>query len=161
MADIVDSKTRSRMMSGIRGSNTRPEMLVRKGLHAAGFRFRLHVRDLPGRPDIVLQKYRTAIFVHGCFWHRHPGCHYATTPTTRPEFWKEKFEANVRRDQENRRKLEEAGWRVLIVWECALKHDAENTLKDLRRTISDAKNSGREFPDFPPRGNSQVSPNGL
>src|SRR5690554_4709711 len=120
MADIVDSKTRSRMMSGIKGKHTRPELLVRSGLHRLGFRFRLHPRNLSGRPDLILPKYRVAIFVHGCFWHRHPGCKYATTPTTREDFWRAKFEANVERDRRKARELREAGWRVLTVWECTL-----------------------------------------
>ena len=107
-------------MSGIRGRNTRPEMQVRKGLHAAGFRYRLHDRTLPGKPDIVLPKYRAVIFVHGCFWHGH-GCHLFRLPSTRTGFWKEKITGNAERDRETVRKLMEAGWRVGTVWECALK----------------------------------------
>lgn len=127
--DIVDPLTRSRMMAGIRGSDTRPERILRSGLHALGFRFRLHRRDLPGRPDIVLPKRRAAIFVHGCFWHRHPGCHYATTPATRPDFWQTKFKQNVERDRRNRNDLLTTGWRVAVVWECALrKADFEQTI---------------------------------
>src|SRR5690554_2960017 len=99
--DIVDESTRSRMMSAIGGRNTKPEIIVRKFLHARGFRFRLHVKDLPGRPDIVLPKWKACVFVHGCFWHRHANCRYATTPKTRPEFWAEKFRENVARDQRN------------------------------------------------------------
>lgn len=119
--DIVDPQTRSRMMAGIRGSDTRPERILRSGLHALGFRFRLHRRDLPGRPDIVLPRFRAAIFVHGCFWHRHPGCRYTTTPATRPDFWRTKFVQNVERDRRNRDDLLTAGWRVAVVWECALR----------------------------------------
>ena len=99
MADIVDRQTRSRMMSGIRGKNTKPEMILRRALHARGFRYRLHGKGVPGRPDLILAKHRAVIFVHGCFWHRHEGCRYATTPATRPEYWAEKFAANVRRDR--------------------------------------------------------------
>jgi DNA mismatch endonuclease (patch repair protein) len=109
------------MMAGIRGKNTRPELVLRQALHARGFRFRLHPKNLPGRPDLVLAKYRAVVFVHGCFWHRHEGCRYATTPSTRPEFWKAKFEANVRRDRAVQTTLMDAGWRVAKVWECTLR----------------------------------------
>lgn len=121
MTDCVDSETRSRMMAGIRGADTRPELLVRRALHARGFRFRLHARYLPGRPDLVLAKYRAAVFVHGCFWHRHAGCRYATEPGTRVEFWEAKFAANMLRDDAVAGALRAAGWRVATVWECALK----------------------------------------
>ena len=121
MADVVAPETRSRMMSGIRGKDTRPEMAVRKALHAVGFRFRLHRRDLPGAPDVVLPGRRVAVFVHGCFWHRHEGCRYAKLPATRPEFWKAKLEGNAERDGRNARALRALGWRVLVVWECAVR----------------------------------------
>lgn len=121
MTDIVDQQTRSRMMSGIRGKNTRPELVLRQALHASGFRFRLHSRNVPGRPDLVLAKYRAVVFVHGCFWHRHEGCRYSTTPSTRPEFWKAKLQANVLRDHATQTTLTELGWRVATVWECALR----------------------------------------
>lgn len=121
MSDIVSPETRSRMMSGIRGKDTRPEMTVRRGLHAAGFRYRLHVRSLPGRPDLVLRKYSAVCLIHGCYWHRHPGCPHATCPATRTEFWQEKFRANVERDGRQRRQLQTMGWRVAVIWECALK----------------------------------------
>lgn len=120
MADIVDPSTRSRMMSGIRGRDTQPELSLRRALHALGFRYKINDRRLPGKPDIVLPRYRAAIFVHGCFWHRHSGCRYATTPTTRAEFWRSKFEANVQRDARNLQALLDADWRVAIIWECAL-----------------------------------------
>jgi DNA mismatch endonuclease (patch repair protein) len=119
--DIVDKTTRSRMMSNIRGRNTRPEILLRKALHRYGFRFRLHAKGLPGKPDIVLAKYRAAIFTNGCFWHRHVGCRLATTPSTRPEFWNAKFQTNVARDGNVRDALIFSGWRVAVVWECALR----------------------------------------
>ena len=121
MADIVDPPTRSRMMSGIRGKDTKPELLLRRALHARGYRFRLHVGTLPGSPDMILPRYRAAVFVHGCFWHRHPGCRYTTTPATRPEFWRAKFEGNIARDREKAAALLAAGWRVATVWECALR----------------------------------------
>lgn len=121
MTDIVNQETRSRMMAGIRGKDTRPEMILRKALHARGLRYRLHAADVPGRPDLVFPKYSAVVFVHGCFWHRHEGCRYATTPTTRPDFWKRKFAANVRRDRNVRCRLLSNGWRVAVVWECALR----------------------------------------
>lgn len=105
-------------MSRIRGRDTRPEKLVRSVLHRLGFRFRLHRRDLPGRPDIVLPHWRTVIFVHGCFWHRHSGCPFAYEPKTRRAFWKRKFSENLRRDAAQARKLRRAHWRVITVWEC-------------------------------------------
>jgi DNA mismatch endonuclease (patch repair protein) len=119
--DDLTPEKRSWNMSRIRGRDTKPELLVRSLLHRLGYRFRLHRRDLPGTPDIVLPKYQTVIFVHGCFWHRHPDCRYAYTPKSRVEFWKEKFAANVHRDAKNRRALEQAGWQVLVVWECELR----------------------------------------
>jgi DNA mismatch endonuclease (patch repair protein) len=120
MADIVDRETRSRMMAGIRGKDTKPEVAVRSLLHRDGFRFRLRVTDLPGRPDIVLPRYRAVVFVHGCFWHRHPGCKYSYTPKTHPAFWIRKFDANVARDSEVSNNLRAAGWRVFVVWECEI-----------------------------------------
>jgi len=117
--DIVDRATRSRMMSGIRGRNTKPELIVRSYLHRAGLRFRLHAK-LPGKPDLVLPRHRTAVFVHGCFWHRHEGCRYATTPASNVEFWQEKFAGNVRRDARAKQQLEELGWHVQVIWACQL-----------------------------------------
>lgn len=120
MTDIVDRKMRSRMMSGIRGKNTRPEILIRSLLHRAGFRFRLHVKDLPGKPDIVLPKFRVIILVHGCFWHGH-GCHLFKWPGTRKKFWETKIHRNMEVDSEAIKNLKDAGWRVAIVWECSIK----------------------------------------
>lgn len=117
--DTVDRHTRSRMMSGILGKNTKPELLVRKALFAAGFRYRLHRRRLPGSPDIVMAGRRVAIFVHGCFWHQHEHCRFAKLPATRTDFWKRKLTANVVRDRNAVKALSADGWRVLIVWECA------------------------------------------
>ena len=122
MADIVDKATRSRMMASIRGKNTKPEVLLRRCLHADGIRFRLHAK-LPGTPDLAFRRFGAVCFVHGCFWHQHRGCSLATTPTTRPEFWQAKFHANVERDRLAKQKLLETGWRVAIVWECALRGD--------------------------------------
>ncbi len=121
-------------MSRIRGRDTKPEKVVRSLLHRMGYRFRLHRRDLPGRPDIVLPKYRTVIFVHGCFWHRHPGCRYAYTPRTRVSFWKEKFRRNTARDAEARALLRKAGWRQVVVWECQTRH--QDRLAELLESIS-------------------------
>lgn len=131
MADTLTSERRSWNMSRIKGRNTGPELHLRSLLHRAGFRFRLHVREMPGRPDIVLPRYRSVIFVHGCFWHRHSGCKNTTTPSTRREFWQEKFDGNVSRDERNRAQLETAGWTVLTVWECELKVDAERVVNRL------------------------------
>jgi DNA mismatch endonuclease (patch repair protein) len=117
--DIVSPETRSRMMSGIRAKNTTPEVVVRRLLHDAGFRFRLHRKDLPGRPDIVLAKYRSIIYVHGCFWHMHEGCRYFKIPSSRVEFWTEKLLSNRERDRLNIAAAIALGWRVMVVWECA------------------------------------------
>ena len=118
--DVVDVATRSRMMSGIRGINTKPEMLVRRLLHHNGFRFRLHVRELPGKPDIVLPRYHAVVFVHGCFWHGHD-CPLFKVPGTREEFWREKIGRNQINDQKVKALLLAAGWRVGVVWECSIR----------------------------------------
>ena len=119
MTDIVDPATRSRMMSGIRGKNTKPELIVRKALHRAGLRFRLHAK-LPGKPDLVFPKYQAVVFVHGCFWHRHEGCRFATTPASNAAFWQEKFTSNMHRDAKVKQQLETLGWRVFVIWACTL-----------------------------------------
>jgi DNA mismatch endonuclease (patch repair protein) len=138
--DVVDRQTRSRMMSGIKGSNTKPEVSLRKALHKRGFRFRLHDRRLAGRPDLVLARYRAAIFVHGCFWHRHHGCRFASSPSTNSEFWLRKFASNVKRDLRDTRELLSTGWRVAIVWECGLKSVAvEPTVELLAKWIPGQK----------------------
>jgi len=120
LADVVDAATRSRMMSGIRGKNTRPELMIRRALHARGFRYRIHCKDLPGNPDLCLPKFRAVIFVHGCFWHGH-GCHLFKWPKTREEFWRAKIERNREVDARSMAALAKAGWRVATVWECSLK----------------------------------------
>ena len=125
MADIVDAKTRSRMMSGIRGRNTRPELALRRALHRMGLRYRIHVRSLPGNPDLVFPRFNAVLFVHGCFWHRHRGCRYSTVPATRRDFWERKFEQNDNRDGKVKEELREKGWRIATVWECALRQGAE------------------------------------
>ena len=132
MADVVDRVARSRMMAGIRATNTKPELRLRQVLHRLGFRFRLHDRRLPGKPDLVLPRHRAVIFIHGCFWHRHEGCHWCTTPSSNVPFWTEKFAANVARDRARREPLRQAGWRIAIVWECALRgEEAERTISDI------------------------------
>lgn len=121
MADVVDKSTRSRMMSGIRGKDTKPEKVIRSALHSAGFRYRVHASDLPGKPDLVFPKYKAVLLVHGCFWHRHPGCWWSTTPSSNSEFWSAKFAQNIQRDAQNILNLRKLGWRVAVVWECALR----------------------------------------
>ncbi|MBX3372905.1 MAG: DNA mismatch endonuclease Vsr [Phycisphaeraceae bacterium] len=121
-------------MSRIRGRDTRPEKAVRSLLHRMGFRFRLHRRDLPGSPDIVLPRLRTVIFVHGCFWHRHPGCRFAYTPRTRKAFWNAKFAANRARDRRHARELRSLGWRVVTVWECRT-HDQSRLASRLQAAL--------------------------
>lgn len=115
---------RSALMGRIRGKNTTPEMAVRRVAHSLGLRFRIHRRDLPGTPDLVLPKHRLIVFVHGCFWHRHEGCHRSTTPKTRTDFWEEKFRKNVERDRIDTAALVSAGWRVLTIWECQTRDPA-------------------------------------
>lgn len=134
MADIVDKPTRSRMMAGIRGTNTKPEIIVRKYLFAAGYRYRLHVRRLAGHPDIVLPRLQSAIFVHGCFWHRHARCKYAYMPRSNIAFWKKKFAENVERDRKVRRQLKQSGWRVHVIWECQVN---ERGLARLLQTLGE------------------------
>jgi DNA mismatch endonuclease (patch repair protein) len=120
MTDILTPKERSRRMSLIRGGNTKPEMVLRRGLHKLGFRYGLHGKSLPGKPDLVLRRYKTAIFVHGCFWHRHKGCPIATMPKSNVSFWRDKFTKNVARDKAALRALRARGWRPIVVWECQL-----------------------------------------
>jgi DNA mismatch endonuclease, patch repair protein len=134
MADVHDIKTRSYNMSMIRSKNTKPEMLVRKFLHAQGFRYKLHDKKLPGKPDIVLPKYKTVIFIHGCFWHGHKNCRYFVIPKTRPDYWIPKIEKNVLKDLESKMKLKKLGWNVLDIWECDLKKNKRD--KTLLRLIS-------------------------
>jgi len=112
-------------MAAIKSKNTKPEIEVRQLLHSMGYRFRLHMKDLPGNPDIVLKKYKTVIFVNGCFWHRHPNCKYASIPKTRPEFWSQKFKSNVERDNNNYIKIKNLGWKYIVVWECELKNRSD------------------------------------
>ena len=121
--DRLTKEQRSWNMGQIHCKDTRPEMIVRSFLHKQGFRFRLHLKNLPGHPDIVLPKYRTVVEVRGCFWHRHQGCRQATTPSTNVEFWQEKFTRNIERDKKTEKKLKELGWHLIVIWECELKKD--------------------------------------
>jgi len=143
MADIVSSAVRSRMMSGIQAIDTKPEILVRKALHTQGYRFRIHRKDLPGKPDIVLPRFRAVILVHGCFWHMHKSCKLARIPSTRTEFWSAKLHANAIRDQTAHSRLLALEWRVLTIWECYLKSTSPEVLQaDLARWISASEVSG-------------------
>lgn len=135
--DRLSKQHRSWNMSRIRGCNTKPEVAVRSILHRMGFRFRLHAKDLPGRPDILLPKYRTALFVHGCFWHRHPGCKFAYQPKSRTAFWTQKFKANVERDRNTRAALHGLDWNVVVVWECELR-DIDALAERLESELADA-----------------------
>ncbi|WP_447787591.1 very short patch repair endonuclease [Pseudomonas germanica] len=135
-------------MASIRGSNTSPEMKVRSLLHQHGFRYRLHSRKLPGRPDIVLTRYNLCIFIHGCFWHRHVGCRYATTPRTREEFWRLKFDQNVKRDLRNRTDLLMQGWRVFELWECGIRQPIAE-MSWLLDSVKDCNQKYLSWPIFP------------
>ncbi len=137
MKDWLTKEMRSWNMSRIKGKNTKPEMIVRSLLHRAGYRFRLHDPKLPGKPDIVLPKYKTVIFVHGCFWHRHEGCRNCTTPTNRREFWLNKLNANAARDKRHQEALRLKGWKPVVVWECEVTggQGNERVLRKLQRVL--------------------------
>ncbi|CAA0229968.1 very short patch repair endonuclease [Acinetobacter baumannii] len=126
MVDIVDSATRSRMMSNIKGRNTKPELLIRSFLHAQGFRFRIHRKDLPGKPDIVLPKYKAIIFIHGCFWHGHQNCRLFKLPGSRTEFWEAKISKNQDNDLKTKELLLNSGWRICTIWECAVRRSKKD-----------------------------------
>lgn len=144
VTDILTAAARSALMSRIRGRDTKPEITVRRLLHALGYRFRLHVADLPGRPDIVLPRYKAVILVHGCFWHRH-GCQWTYVPKTRQRFWRRKFDANEARDRKVVRALRSAGWRVLTVWECQLTPNSiEGLTVRIRRFLEPAPAPDRQ-----------------
>lgn len=132
MIDVLTEEQRSYCMSRIRAQDTKPEMVVRSLLHRMGYRFRLHRRDLPGKPDIVLPSKKKIILVHGCFWHRHARCRYATEPQTNESFWRDKLDRNVKRDRKIKRELRKIGWGVRVVWECEIKN-----LQRLERTLMD------------------------
>jgi DNA mismatch endonuclease, patch repair protein len=129
--DIYDPKKRSSIMSKVRSKNTKPEIIIRRRLFALGYRYRLNVVNLPGKPDIVLPKYRTVILIHGCFWHQHPGCKKATIPKTNSDFWRQKLLRNVERDRVITEELKSAGWQVIILWECEIKKDQNKIANDI------------------------------
>lgn len=136
MVDRLSPERRSKLMSRVAGKDTDPEMRVRRAAHAMGLRFRLHRKDLPGKPDLVFPKLQTIVFVHGCFWHRHPGCPKAGLPKTRIEYWKQKFDTNIARDKKNLEELECLGWAVKVIWECET-----NNEDYIRRFLSRLQNS--------------------
>lgn len=138
MADTLSPERRSWNMSRIRGRNTGPEVALRSLLHLAGFRFRLHDRTLPGKPDIVLKRHKTVIFVHGCFWHRHAGCRNATMPSSRTEFWSDKFHATIERDERKAKALRALGWNVITIWECDIAKRPELVVSDIENEIRQA-----------------------
>ncbi|MGX9854563.1 very short patch repair endonuclease [Limimaricola variabilis] len=150
--DVFDATTRSRNMAAIRSANTKPEMLLRRALHSQGYRYRLHRAGLPGRPDLVLAGRRVVIFVHGCFWHRHQECRFATTPATRPEFWQSKLDSNVNRDARSVEALVGMGWRVATVWECQLQRGAQD--ETIKRLTSWLDGGGEKF-ELPPPAHAQ------
>lgn len=158
MADVVSPQKRSEMMSGIKGKNTKPEIIFRKILHSRGFRFRLHNKDLPGKPDLVLPKYKAVIFIHGCFWHGHEDCKLFRLPKSRIDFWQQKITGNMERDKRRLPVLEEAGWRILIVWECALKGKAELAIgsADLAQIWLAGNNPHAEIRHNPSSGSSSI-----
>ncbi|MBC3539573.1 very short patch repair endonuclease [Rufibacter sediminis] len=144
MADVHSKEVRSFNMSRIRGKNTKPEVLVRKFLFSKGFRYRLHDKKLPGKPDIILPKYKTVIFVHGCFWHSHDGCKYFVLPKTRTDWWANKLLTNKNKDLQNEKLLAEQGWKVLTVWECELKSKTkEETLVKIEEELWRSLNQSR------------------
>lgn len=135
MTDVFPAEVRSRIMQRVRGKDTKPELAVRRFLHAMGFRFRLHRKDLPGRPDIVLPRYKTVVLVHGCFWHQHQDCRRSRMPTSNAEYWHAKLGANVERDKRNRKALSELGWHVHVVWECQIDEEhMERLVSDIRKS---------------------------
>ena len=142
MADRISKERRSWNMSRIRGKNTRPELRLRSLLHGCGYRFRLHDPKLPGRPDLVLKKHRSVIFVHGCYWHRHKDCPKATTPRSRTDFWENKFAGTVERDRKKARELMDLGWNVITVWECELDKYPEATIGVVCRRLEGGANNG-------------------
>lgn len=142
MADIVSPKDRSRMMAGIRGKDTQPELAIRKALHALGFRYRIHVKQLPGKPDLAFFRFNAIIQINGCFWHAHK-CHLFKWPSTRKEFWRKKISCNKERDVRNHNTLKKAGWRVLTIWECALKGRTRKPIDDVVNTAAEWLISGQ------------------
>ena len=160
MADIVDKKTRSRMMSSVRAKNTKSELEIRRRLFRMGFRYRLHRKDLPGTPDMVFPGYRSVMFVHGCFWHHH-GCHLSSIPETRRLWWRTKLEENARRDSTAVSELRKLGWRVLIIWECGFRRPKTNRVEALdiiSGRAADFLKSKRKLLEIPPLYNGRKIP---
>ena len=144
MSDVHNRSVRSYNMSRIKGRDTKPELIVRKFLHSRGLRYRLHRKDLPGKPDLTLKKYQAVIFIHGCFWHGHEGCSYFSAPKTNTEWWLSKIYSNKKRDESARQSLESAGWKVIVIWECELKKPRRiETLEWLLDEVRQAKNNLR------------------
>lgn len=154
MVDVHSPAVRSKNMRAIRSKNTTPELLVRSGLHAAGFRYGLHCRNLPGKPDLVLRKYRTLIYVHGCFWHGHSRCKFFKLPATRPDFWRDKIRKNILNDEKALQKNRAAFWRIAVVWECALKPKNTDQLELLINNLSEWIKSAdaNQFVEFTAEG---------
>jgi DNA mismatch endonuclease (patch repair protein) len=137
MADVHSKETRSYNMSRIKGKDTKPEMLVRRFLHSQGFRYRLHDKALPGKPDIVLPKYKTVIFIHGCFWHGHSNCKYYVVPKTRTDWWLNKIKLNINKDQDSAILLRKHGWKIIFIWECQIRPDKRShTLSHLLKSLN-------------------------
>lgn len=146
MNDTLTPDQRSWVMGRVRSKNTQPELIVRSILHRMGYRFRINRRDLPGKPDIVLPKHKTVVFVHGCFWHRHRGCKNCTTPSTRREYWEEKFARNVQRDRSNRRELRAQGWKVIVAWECDVRRDPAKAGRTIAGKIDGPAGRDADYP---------------
>jgi len=148
VTDVHNVETRSRNMAAIRGKNTKPEIQIRQGLFARGYRYRLHCSDVAGKPDVVLPKYRAAIQIQGCFWHKHD-CRYFKWPATRPEFWRRKIEGNVARDQRAFYQLKVDGWRALVIWECAIKRSSPGGMEELLDQVEQWLHSQSEYLEIP------------
>src|SRR5882724_9415600 len=157
MIDVVDKITRSRMMAGIQGKNTKPELDLRRALHSLGLRYRLHASELPGRPDILLPRHRAAIQVHGCFWHRHEHCAFCTKPASNMRFWKSKFGDTVKRDKRNLEALRKLGWKVAIVWECSVKDEGADAIAGKIAAWLHSASSFKEISSRGARAASRVS----
>lgn len=140
MSDVLTKEQRHRCMSNVRSKNTKPEIMVRKFLFSNGYRYRVNRKDLPGKPDIVLPKYKTVVFINGCFWHGHENCKYATIPVSNHEFWLSKINGNIERDKLTREKLSRMGWKIVDIWQCQLKsHERETTLNNLISILNNEK----------------------
>ena len=152
MTDTMTPEQRHRCMAAIKGKDTKPEMIVRRYLHALGFRYGLHNRKLPGSPDLIFRSFKTVVFIHGCFWHGHAGCKYYRLPKSNVEFWQQKIERNRQRDKETRAKLIEKGWNVITVWECDLRDKTcrELTLSSLANKLNDLKRKSSGYEEFEP-----------